>query len=154
MPYKQTKYNYKCSMDMENPIHKQILEILIRFLGEPKQAGDLHPFLIFSENKKYDGYQIRVLKENMKALRDEIEKLGIDFDNCFEIDWRHFHVNCTIEDIEYEGVAREIYNGWKLFYEIDGKEVFVRSISNEEIEKLEDMSEILKEWIQKHFPTI
>lgn len=69
MAYRAKKHNYRCCINMKNDMHKNILNVLIDFLGKPKQAGNLHPFFIVKEDKTYDGYQVRVPEEKFSSLK-------------------------------------------------------------------------------------
>ena len=167
--YKPEISCFKSYFNNEDLIDLRILQIIQEMLGSPE---DNEYFNTFTESINLEcednvvGYQVRLTEDHLNALRKELVKFGINFDEKFKKDFRHFHItivndkdnNDIFIEIEDEGVAYEKEDSsWDVYY-VEGSlgrwlgisgEFFAFNIKNEEINNLEDVETEFKKWVSK-----
>jgi hypothetical protein len=161
MFYNEKYVYYRCELRSNNLNSNKIKNALISILGEPRSTGLLHPFSILNENWEEDGegYQITLTPRNLKILHNKCLEMNISFEDVFERDWRHFHIQYYYLSEEHEGTAYEHENFWELFYE-DGSladlpalrdnNFFIQKIYKEDINgDLDKIDRLFEKWIQE-----
>lgn len=158
MPYIPSTCYFRCVLNENSQRDRNILSILVNLLGEPEESGRLHPFIVLdSGNTKRKGYQVRIAKEQLVLLQEQMNRLDIPFFDVFERDWRHFHPYCYIGEDYHSGTAEEREDdSWDLYYE-DGTldlgdepgNYFICNIKNADINELKDIYVIFEKWLKE-----
>ena len=173
--YKPEINSYRITLDKNNSIGSEILQILIEILGNPVIPGTLgipdnpvnyHFMHLYTEpDEKLVTYQVRLTDNNFLILKKRLNKLGVIFDKEFREDYVHFHIPIYADDGTDigEGIAYgKKDDSWDVYY-IEGEleeylgvktgedyqEYFVFNVPNNEINTLEDIEHKFKKWVSE-----
>lgn len=143
-------------------------KILIGILGQPTDMGKLHPYFVVKSKKEYgEGYQVRVTPKQLIQLQKRLSEKNLKFEEFFERDWRHFHLNCYLgsddnyqnDALYHEGIAYEHEEYWSIYYEngslaeyqhLKNDNYFIQNIYNININDLnKDIAIFFENWIKK-----
>lgn len=153
---------YRCELCFINPNFHEIKNELVSILGEPKERGLLHPFFVVGENGEEDGegFQLKLTSENLEKLQTKCVELNISFEEVFERDWRHFHLNYYNRDDEHEGTAYEHDEFWELYYEdgslsvlpgLSENNFLIKKIYKEDInDDLDKIHVLFEKWVKEN----
>jgi hypothetical protein len=161
MSYNEAVF-FRCELHFKDPNFKKIKNLLISILGQPKEAGKLHPYIAVDKNGKLlkgEGYQLKLTPENLVRLHEKCMQLNISFVDVFERDWRHFHLNYYIGDDKHEGTAYEHAEHWEIFYEggslsdlpgLKENNFFIQKIYKKDINDLSIINLFFEKWVKEN----
>lgn len=167
MFYNEKYVYYRCELRFKDPNFKVLKNTLISILGQPKSTGVLHPFMAINlETGKEDGegFQLQLSEKNLGRLQKRCQDLNISFDEVFERDWRHYHLQYYIGNDEHEGIAYEHDDYWEIFYE-DGSlnelpglredKFFIQKVLKKDINNVDkDIDYLFEKWITENIKRI
>jgi len=160
---------FLCRLDISNLIDSEIMRIITRMLGEePSEEIDGRFGILGAlDNSNTVVYRIELTDEDILMLYNQIDEIGVDFDEKFERDYRHFHItlykeinknnDVSLED-EDEGTAREKEDdSWDVYYDEGSlqkylktnQEYLIFNVPNNEIGSLEDIEKRFKKWVDE-----
>lgn len=167
MAYKEKYINYRCVLNYSNPNFETIKNTLISVLGIPKEMGLLHPFFVVNNEGKEEGegFQLRLTSKKLSKLQKMYIELDIPFEEVFERDWCHYHIDCYLgegeemedDNLYHEGTAYEYEDYWEIYYE-DGSlselpglrenNFFIQKLNNNDISNPDkDIPLVFKKWV-------
>lgn len=158
-----------CRLDKNNLIDSKIMGIITRILGEEPSEGTEARYQILEalDNSNTVIYRIELTDEDISMLYIQINEIGVNFNEKFERDYRHFHINLYKEIIENddvslvvedEGTAREKEDdSWDVYYDEGSlqkylgtnREHLIFNVLNSEIKNLKDIEEMFKKWVDE-----
>jgi hypothetical protein len=161
MFYNEKYIGFRCELRFNNPDFHKIKNLLISILGEPQACGLLHPFMLVGLDREQDGegYQIELTPGNLEILHKKCVEMNISFEEVFERDWQHYHIQCSIGDDEHEGIAYEHEDYWDIYYE-DGSldelpglrenDFYIEKINKKDIKKSvsKEIDLVFKKWVK------
>jgi hypothetical protein len=161
MFYNEKFIHYRCELRFEDSDFLVIKNLLIRILGKPK-SSILHQFIVVNmENGEEagEGFQLALTTEKLAELQNQCKALNISFEEVFERDWQHYHIQCSIGDDEHEGIAYEHEDYWDIYYE-DGSldelpglrenDFYIEKINKKDIKKSvsKEIDLVFKKWVK------
>ncbi|WP_316572940.1 hypothetical protein [Neobacillus sp. YIM B06451] len=170
MSFEDKYINFRCELSFENPNFEKIKNTLISILGQPEERGLLHPFFIanMEGQEEGEGFQLKLTSKNLNKLQNICKELNISFEETFERDWCHLHIDCYLglneeiknNSIYHEGIANEHEDYWEMYYE-DGSlrelpglkenNFLMRKISKNDISNPnKDIPIFFKKWVNEN----
>jgi hypothetical protein len=151
---------FQCYLQFKDPNFIKVKKLIVSILGQSQEAGKLHHFIAVldknGEKLKGEAYQLKLTPKQLVRLQEKCMELNISFEDVFERDWRHFHLNFYKGNDEHEGTAYEHEDYWEIFYEVGSlseneklreNNFFILKVNKRDITNLNEIESLFEGWV-------